>query len=104
MNRGISSSGGRYCGGGGRNELSSWSEDRMSYVNTNKRSSDINVHDTCRCRTGDYIVKVWSEDGMRNNNGCLNNICVERDMENNRGYDGESRRSNSLRRCGGEGG
>jgi len=63
MNRGISSSGGRYSGGGGRNRLLSWNEDRMSYVDTNKCSSDIIGHDDCRRRTGDYIVKVRSKDG-----------------------------------------
>ena len=40
---------------------------------------------------------------MRDKNSRLGNIWVERDMENDRGYDGESRRSSSLNCCGGEG-
>ena len=100
MNRGLSSSVGRYSGGGGRNGLLSWNEDHLSYIDTNKRSSNIIGHDDCWRRTDAYIVKVWSEDEMRNKNGRLDDIRVERDIENDRGYDGESRKSISLSRCG----
>ena len=41
---------------------------------------------------------------MRNKNGHLGNIWVERDMKNDRGYDEETWSSSSLIRCGGEGG
>ena len=58
MNRGLSRSGVRYSGGGGRNGFSSWNEDRLSYINANKHSSDIIGQDDCWRRTGDNIVKV----------------------------------------------
>ena len=103
MNRGLSSSVGRYSGGGGRNGLLSWNEDHLSYIDTNKRSSNIIGHDDCWRRIGDYIVKVRSENGMRSDHSCLDNIHVKRDMDNDRGYNGESRRRISLSCCGGEG-
>ena len=80
-----------------------WNEDHLYYVNNHKRSNDIIGHDDCRRRTGDFIVKVRSEDGMRNHHGRLENIYLKYDMEDDRGYDGESRRSSSLSRCGVEG-
>ena len=82
MNRGFSNSGGRDYGGG--NGLSSWIKNRLSYVDTNKRSGDIISHDNCRRRTGDYIVKARSKYGMRNKNGHLDDIWVEHDC--NLGY------------------
>ena len=76
----------------------------MSYVNTNKRSSNNIYHEYNRCRTGEYIAKDRSEVGIRNKNGWLDNIRVNRDMDNDRDHDGESRMSSSLSCCGGEGG
>ena len=102
MNRSISSSGGRYSGGGGRNGLTSWNEDHLSYVNNHKCSNAIIGHDGCWRRTCDFIVKVQSEDRTRNDHSCLEDIHVEYDMEDDMGYDGESRRSSSFSRCGGE--
>ena len=103
MNRGLSSSSGIYYGGGGGNFFSSWNEDRLYYVDTNKCSGEIISHDDCWRKTVGYIVKVRSEDGMGDKNSRLDDIRVERDHENDREYDGESRRSSSLSRCDGEG-
>ena len=41
---------------------------------------------------------------MRNGRGLLDNSSVEYDMEDDRGYNDESRRSSSLSRVGGKGG